>query len=114
MCVRSWALGVMMMVVLTSGCASNRQQDGMTAADREYVPPTSIYNVLDSTALVYSDPAAAAAVNDSPFRWLGFLMHPIGQALDYVINRPLYTLASWFPNFFGYTAEDSMLDAQRR
>lgn len=110
----SWTLGVMMVAVLLAGCGTTRQQDAMSAGEREYTPPTSIYNILDSTALVYSDPAAGAAINDSPFRWVGFILHPIGQAFDYAINRPLYTLASWFPYAMGYTGEDSMLDAQRR
>jgi hypothetical protein len=110
----SWFLGAMMFAVLVSGCGTTRQQDAMSTGEQEYAPPASIYSVLDSTALVYSDPAAAATINDSPFRWVAFLFHPIGQAFDYVINRPLYTLASWFPYAFGYTAEDSMLDAQRR
>lgn len=109
-----WVLGVMMVAVLLAGCGTTRQQDAMSSGEKEYNPPTSIYNILDSTALVYSDPAAGAAINDSPFRWLAFVLHPIGQALDYTINRPFYTLASWFPTAFGYTAEDSMLDAQRR
>ena len=85
-----------------------------TAGEREYSPPTSIHNILDSTALVYSDPAAGSAVNDNPYRWLGFLFHPIGQALDYVVNRPLYAIGSSVPYLFGYTAEDNMVDSQRR
>jgi hypothetical protein len=107
----SWAIGTVMLAMVATGCGTTRQQ---TADDKEYTPPTSIYNILDSTALVYSDPAAGSAVNDNPFRWLGFLLHPVGQAFDYAINRPLYTLASGFPYLFGYTAEDNMVDAQRR
>ncbi|HMK22828.1 MAG TPA: hypothetical protein VK466_10880 [Terriglobales bacterium] len=104
----------MMITVLVSGCGTTRQQEGMSTGDREYAPPTSIYNILDSTALVYSDPAAGGAINDSPFRWLAFILHPVSQVIDYTINRPLYAVASWFPYAFGYTGEDSMLDAQRR
>jgi hypothetical protein len=107
----TWAVGIAMVAMVAAGCGTMRQQ---TAEDREYTPPTSIYNILDSTALVYSDPAAGSAVNDHPLRWLGFTLHPVGQALDYGINRPAYTLASGIPYLFGYTAEDSMLDAQRR
>ena len=111
----AWALGVVMTALLISGCGTTRQQGAvMSGDDREYTPPTSIYNILDSTALVYSDPSAGAALNDNPWRWLGFILHPIGQGLDYAINRPIYALASVFPNFFGYTSEDSMVDAQRR
>jgi hypothetical protein len=107
----SWALGIVMVAVLTAGCETMQQQG---AGDREYAPPTSIHNILDSTALVYSDPAAGSAVNDNPYRWLGFILHPVGQALDYGVNRPLYTLASTIPYLFGYTAEDNMVDSQRR
>lgn len=111
--VASWAMVVVVLTVLTAGCGTTHQT-ATANDDREYIPPTSIYNILDSTAMVYSDPAAGSPVNDNPFRWIGFLLHPIGQAFDYAINRPLYTLASWFPYMTGYTAEDNMLDAQRR
>jgi hypothetical protein len=110
----SWILGAMMIVVLAAGCTTTRQQEAMSSGEGEYNPPTSIYNILDSTALVYSDPAAGAAINDNPWRWVGFILHPIGQVCDYLVNRPLYSLANAFPSAFGYTAEDSMLDAQRR
>jgi hypothetical protein len=110
----AWALGVVILAVLATSCGTGRQQTVSSSEDREYTPPTSIYNILDSTAMVYSDPSAGSPVNDNPFRWIGFLLHPIGQAFDYAINRPLYTLASWFPYMTGYTAEDNMLDAQRR
>ena len=109
----SWAVTVVMIAVLASGCGTTHQSS-VSADDQEYMPPTSIYNILDSTALVYSDPAAGAAVNDNPFRWLGFILHPVGQALDYGFNRPFYKLASAFPYLFGYTSEDIMVDAQRR
>lgn len=107
----SWAIGIVMLAMVAASCGTTRQQG---ADDREYAPPTSIYNVLDSTAMVYSDPAAGSAINDSPFRWFAFILYPVGQALDYGINRPLYTLASGFPYLFGYTGEDNMVDAQRR
>jgi hypothetical protein len=107
----SLALGMVMLAVVTAGCGTTPQQG---AGDREYTPPTSIHNILDSTALVYSDPAAGSAVNDNPYRWLGFILHPVGQALDYGVNRPLYMIASGIPYLFGYTAEDNMVDSQRR
>ncbi len=106
-------VGILMLALVATGC-STTHQPGMSAEDREYTPPTSIYNILDSTALVYSDPAAGSPVNDNPVRWLGFLLHPIGQALDYGINRPAYMFASKFQYLSGYTAEDTMVDSQRR
>jgi hypothetical protein len=107
----SWAVGIVLLAVVTPGCGTMNQEG---AGEKEYSPPTSIHNILDSTALVYSDPAAGSAVNDNPYRWLGFLFHPVGQALDYVVNRPLYFVASTVPYIFGYTAEDNMVDSQRR
>lgn len=93
------------------GCAGRQQ-----AADGDigYVAPASIYSVMDSTALVYTDVAAGSPLNDNPWRWLGFLLHPIGQGLDYGVNRPIYSLTSGMPYLFGYTSEDAMLDSQRR
>jgi hypothetical protein len=109
----STALGIMMLALVATGCSTTHQQGG-SFDTKEYAPPTSIYNILDSTALVYSDPAAGSPVNDHPLRWLGFVSHPIGQAFDYGINRPIYTLASGFAYLSGYTAEDNMVNAQRR
>ena len=102
---------LILMVLLVTGCSSTRQG---VAPEQDYVAPMSIYNVMDATSLVYSDPQAAAPRNDDPRRWLGFLLHPVGQVVDYIINRPLYAVASMAPYVFGYTAEDAMVDAQRR
>ncbi|HKT33976.1 MAG TPA: hypothetical protein VJR03_04030 [Nitrospira sp.] len=103
------AVGVILMAGLV-GCASHQPT---VEGDIGYVPPPSIYSVMDSTALVYTDVVAGSPLNDNPFRWLGFLLHPVGQALDYGFNRPVYSLAGSMPYLFGYTAEDSMLDGQR-
>lgn len=111
--VRRNAIGILMLMMVASGCSTMHQQ-GASGDAREYTPPTSIYNILDSTAMVYSDPAAGSPVNDHPLRWLGFVSNPIGHAFDYAINRPIYTLASGFAYLSGYTAEDSMVNAQRR
>jgi hypothetical protein len=104
------ALGVLLLAG-TFGCAGNKPN---VDADGEYVAPASIYSVMDSTSLVYTDIAAGAALNDHPLRWLGFMFHPVGHAFDYGVNRPMYTLGGSFPYLFGYTNEDSMLDSQRR
>ena len=53
------------------------------------------------TSLVYTDVAAGASANDNPWRWTGFLLHPLGVAVDYGVNRPLYTLTSKMPYLFG-------------
>ena len=97
---------VIVMAVLAVGCASEEsihlsQGGGM-------------YSALDATAQVYSSPRAQAAVEDNPWRWLGFVMHPFGVFFDYAVNRPFYTLASEAPYLFGYTSEDVLIDSQRR
>ena len=86
----------------------------MADADGGYTAPASIYSVMDPTSLVYTDVAAGAAPSDNPWRWAGFLLHPVGVVLDRGLNRPFYTVPSHVPYFFGYTTEDSMLDSQRR
>ena len=106
-------IGIVMLTMVAAGCSTTYQQ-GTGIDAKEYTPPTSIYNILDSTALVYSDPAAGSAVNDHPLRWLGFVAHPIGHAFDYVINRPIYMVGGNSPYLFGYTDEDNMVNAQRR
>ncbi len=106
----AWS-SLLLVVLLVTGCSSTRQG---VAAEQDYVAPVSIYSVMDATALVYSDPKAAAPANDNPYRWFGFLLHPVGQVVDYAINRPLYAIASMAPYVFGYTAEDAMVDSQRR
>ena len=112
---RTTALAVGILLLATAvGCAENRQQQTMGDADGSYTPPASIYSVMDPTSLVYTDVAAGAAPSDNPWRWTGFLLHPLGVAMDYGLNRPIYTLTSKMPYLFGYTSEDSMLDSQRR
>jgi len=104
------AVGLFLLAGLV-GCAGRQQVD---EGGIGYVAPASIYSVMDSTSLVYTDVAAGAPVNDNPFRWAGFLLHPVGQLLDYGFNRPFYSLSSGMPYLFGYTTEDAMLDSQRR
>ena len=107
------ALGILLLATAV-GCAGNRQDQSMADADGNYAPPASIYSVMDPTSLIYSDVAAGSAAYDNPWRWAGFLLHPVGVALDYGVNRPMYTIPSKNPYLFGYTSEDSMLDSQRR
>ena len=112
---RTTALAVGMLLLATaSGCAGNHQQQTLADADGSYTPPGSIYSVMDPTSLIYTDVAAGATPSDNPWRWTGFLFHPLGVAMDYGLNRPIYTLTSKMPYLFGYTSEDSMLDSQRR
>ena len=41
-----------------------------------------------------------------PFRPLGFVFHPIGVALDWVIMKPLYMLGGLAPEWFGLNTDD--------
>ena len=112
---RTTALAVGILLLATAvGCAGNHQQQASAEADGGYTAPASIYSVMDPTSLVYTDVAAGAAPSDNPWRWVGFFFHPVGVAMDYGVNRPIYTLSSQIPYLFGYTSEDSMLDSQRR
>ncbi len=112
---RTTALAVGILLLATAvGCAENRQEQASADAAGSYTAPASIYSVMDPTSLVFTDVAAGAAPSDNPWRWTGFLLHPVGVAIDYGVNRPIYTLTSKMPYLFGYTSEDSMLDSQRR
>ncbi|MER3422157.1 MAG: hypothetical protein C4293_01900 [Nitrospiraceae bacterium] len=95
---------VVMVTLLIGGCASTHEVQSNQA--------TSAWP-LDSLAYLYADPIAVSPVNDNPWRWLGFISHPVGVVLDYTVNRPLYSLASAYPSLFGFTPEDAMLHAQR-
>ena len=112
---RTTALAVGILLLATAvGCAGNPQQQASADADGDYTAPASIYSVMDPTSLVYTDVAAGSAANDNPWRWVGFLLHPVGVALDYGLNRPFYKVPSQMPYLFGYTTEDSMQNSQRR
>jgi hypothetical protein len=109
---RITALALGILLLATVGCSGNRQYQA--DAEGNFAAPASIYSVMDPTSLVYTDVAAGAAPSDNPWRWFGFFLHPLGVAIDYGVNRPIYTLSSHMPYLFGYTSEDAMLDAQRR
>jgi len=107
------AMGILLLAT-TVGCAGNRQEQASADVDGGYTSPASIYSVMDPTSLVYTDVEAGAAPSDNLVRWTAFLLHPVGVALDYGLNRPIYKLVSKMPYLFGYTSEDSMLDSQRQ
>lgn len=107
------AVGILLLATAV-GCAGNQLQQTSADADGGYNPPASIYSVMDPTSLVYTDVRAGSAAYDNPWRWAAFLLYPAGLALDYGLNRPIYTIPRHKPYLFGYTAEDSMLDGQRQ
>lgn len=99
-------MGVAVIALLMAGCSGSKET--------RIVQQTTMYSTMDSTALVYTDPAAASAIQDHPLRWAGFIIQPFGVAGDYLVNRPLYFIASLWPGLFGYTNEDAMVSAQRQ
>jgi len=107
------ALGILFLATVV-GCAGDPHQQVSADAAGEYTPPASIFSVMDSTSLVYTDVRAGSSADDNPWRWVAFALHPVGVALDYGVNRPIYRLPSKMQYIFGYTAEDSMLDSQRQ
>lgn len=102
---RGLLIGVAVIALLVAGCSGSR--------DTKIVQQTTMYTTMDSTALVYTDPASASPIQDHPLRWMGFMIHPVGVTLDYLVNRPAYYIASLWPGLFGYTSEDAMINAQR-
>ena len=107
-----WAMTFLLAGILTTGCASTNTTGEMGQVEAN--TRTSVYSTLDSTALVYTAPAAGSPADDNPWRWAGFLLNPVGLGLDYAVNRPIYTLGSHFQRGMGYTAEDAMLDSYRQ
>lgn len=99
-------LGMMVLAAaLAAGCASTHTDSQPYQAGTAWP--------LDSLNYLYTDPVATSPVDDNPVRWLGFLLNPIGVALDYGVNRPLYSLAASHPALFGFTPEDAALHSQR-
>jgi hypothetical protein len=99
---------VALAVILAAGCSTKRESEIKLAQGG------GMYSALDATAQVYSNSRAQAPVDDNPWRYVGFALHPIGVAMDYAINRPIYALTSAFPYMFGYTSEDVLVSSQRQ
>lgn len=59
------------------------------------------------TSVVFQDPTTYSPIRDHPLRWIAFALYPVGVALDYGLNRPVYALASSAPDLFGYTRVDA-------
>lgn len=82
----------MLVIGLAAGCATIAQQgSGSTAAPY----PTAVEQQEEGSDAY-----------GHPFRLVGFVLHPAGLVLDYVLIRPIYFITSQFPKVFGYTAED--------
>lgn len=98
---------VALVAILAAGCATGENEINLTQGG-------GMYSALDATAQVYSHPRSQAPVDDNPWRWVGFALHPVGVVFDYAINRPIYALTSAFPYLFGYTSEDVLVSSQRQ
>lgn len=98
---------VALVAILAAGCATGENEINLTQGG-------GMYSALDATAQVYSHSRAQAPVDDNPWRWVGFALHPVGVVFDYAINRPIYALTSALPYLFGYTSEDVLVSSQRQ
>ncbi|MBI3804083.1 MAG: hypothetical protein HY282_10020 [Nitrospirae bacterium] len=93
----NWTLGIRLVLVggllsalLLAGCAGKQR-----TVDLHTAPVAQA-----------SDTPANATSYGHPFRLVAFVLHPVGVALDYLIVRPVYYVASLAPGLFGYTPED--------
>ncbi len=101
--VAGMALGLVLFIM--NGCARFEHTKGKQ--------PSTIYSSSDAASLVYSDPLASAPVYDNPWRWLSFMLYPVGVVMDYAVNRPLYRMAASSPATSGYSSEDAQLELHR-
>src|SRR5215216_3587705 len=99
-------VGIVLAVSLVSAGCATPQQTMEQKSDASTAWP------LDSLSYIYSDPVAVSPLNDHPLRIFGFLLQPIGLALDYMINRPAYSFAASHPVMTGFTPEDATLHSQ--
>ncbi|HZR45442.1 MAG TPA: hypothetical protein VFA47_01965 [Candidatus Manganitrophaceae bacterium] len=76
----------------SGGCAGRQKMENVEKVDR-----------LSQVTAEHEGPTASYG---HPFRIIAFVVHPVGVALDYVVVRPIYFIASLAPGLFGYTAED--------
>ncbi|MCG3112331.1 MAG: hypothetical protein MCM46_10985 [Candidatus Manganitrophus sp. SB1] len=90
--------GLLLMSVLSTGCAGKQKGDDFYPVE----------------AARRAEVSADAASYGHPFRLLAFVLHPVGVLLDYVIVRPIYYVASVAPSLFGYTAEDEAAFEKQR
>lgn len=86
-----WLCLVVALALVLGGCASTRTTDSTTAST-----PRSYPSRYDTTPDDYGH----------PLRLVGFILYPIGLALDYLIVRPFYLIGREAPEVFGYTRED--------
>jgi hypothetical protein len=113
--VRHLAMGLLVALV-SVGCAASQlkaQKDNAWSHVPQALPDaTEWHHPYLQTMSKLPDPAYAGHNPNPggyahPFRGPGFVLHPFGVALDYVLVRPFYMLAGLAPEWFGLTAEDA-------
>jgi hypothetical protein len=104
------------------GCSASdlkaQKDDGwvhvsQTLPDGEYIynPSLPVMSKLqDPTWVGYSSNPNAYG---HPFRPVGFVLYPVGVALDWVLMKPLYILSGLAPEWFGLNADDAWTYQQR-
>lgn len=92
-----WLVLVVALVLGGAGCATTRTDSTSASTTR------SLPSRYDTTPDDYGH----------PLRITGFILYPIGLALDYLIVRPFYLLAREAPGFFGYTRDDEQAYQRR-
>jgi hypothetical protein len=107
---------VAVVAALGLGCAANdlktRKDNAWSRVSQTLPDGEYLYNPSLPTLSRLPDPtwvgyAAVPNAYGHPFRPFGFVLHPIGVALDYVLVRPFYMLAGLAPEWFGLTTDDA-------
>lgn len=88
---RFFLIGMLFIAALSAGCAGRQRTVDLHPSQQ----------VTEEAGA-----SADATSYGHPFRLVAFVLHPIGVAIDYVIVRPIYYIASLAPTVFGYTPED--------
>jgi hypothetical protein len=100
------------------GCAANelraRKDDGWSHVSQALPDGEYIYNPSLPTLSTLPDPrwvgyASVPSGYGHPFRPLGFVLYPIGVALDYALVRPFYMIGGLAPEWFGLTTDDAQV-----
>jgi hypothetical protein len=98
------------------GCSASslkaQKDDGWARVSQTLPDGKHIYNPSLPNMSKLPDPewvgsATTPSAYGHPFRPVGFVFHPIGVALDWVLVKPFYMLAGFAPEWFGLTADDA-------
>ena len=87
--VRRKVIGIVMLAMVAAGCSTTHQQ-GASVDVKEYTPPTSIYNILDSTALAQPTEEAVKAARQWRFRPGLFNGQPVAVRVTIELSFSIY------------------------